>query len=59
MESLANPEDFINAPIEVIYALMKHENPYYKLAGNVFLGYFEEFCARRFGKRLNLPTGEG
>lgn len=42
LESLANPEDFKKAPIEIIYALMKHENPYYKLAGYVFLGYYEE-----------------
>jgi tetratricopeptide (TPR) repeat protein len=42
LESLANPEDFKKAPIEIIYSLMKHENSYYKLAGYVFLGYLEE-----------------
>lgn len=42
LESMANPEDFKDAPIDVIYTLMRHKNPYYKLAGNVFLGYFEE-----------------
>lgn len=43
LESLANPEDFKRAPVEIIYSLRHHENPYYKLAGNVFLGYFEEY----------------
>jgi len=42
LESLANPDDFKKAPIEIIYSLMKHENVYYKLAGYVFLGYYEE-----------------
>ncbi len=42
LESLANPVDFRNAPLEVIYALTKDENPYYKLPGYVFLGYYEE-----------------
>lgn len=42
LESLANPRDFRDAPLEVIYALLTHENPYYKLAGYVFLGYYEE-----------------
>ncbi|MEQ9404277.1 MAG: hypothetical protein RIM99_11855 [Cyclobacteriaceae bacterium] len=42
LESLANPNDFKNAPVEIIYSLTQHENSYYKLAGNVFLGYFEE-----------------
>ncbi len=63
MESLANPEDFQKAPIEVIYALMKHENPYYKLAGNVFLGYFEEVVIKNdakaeFAYRQGLSYGE-
>ena len=43
LESLANPQDFKRAPVEVIYSLTQHENPYYKLAGNVFLGYLEEY----------------
>lgn len=42
LESLANPEDFKDAPLFTIYKLMIHDNPYYKLAGNVFLGYYEE-----------------
>ena len=42
VESLANPEDFKNAPLEVIYSLIKNPSPYYKLAGYVFLGYYEE-----------------
>lgn len=42
LESIANPQDITNAPIELIYSLMQHENPYYKLAGYVFLGYYEE-----------------
>ncbi|MEP5613301.1 MAG: hypothetical protein ABJP45_13700 [Cyclobacteriaceae bacterium] len=42
LESLANPQDFEKAPIEIIYSLMHHENLYYKLAGYVFLGYYEE-----------------
>jgi hypothetical protein len=42
LESLANPEDFKNAPLDVIYSLITHDSPYYKLAGYVFLGYFEE-----------------
>lgn len=42
LESLANPIDFRNAPLEMIYSLLTHDNPYYKLAGYVFLGYYEE-----------------
>ncbi|MFK7952033.1 MAG: hypothetical protein AB8B73_04250 [Ekhidna sp.] len=42
IESLANPVDFRKVPLEVIYSLIVHENPYYKLAGFVFLGYYEE-----------------
>ncbi|WP_420577559.1 hypothetical protein [Ekhidna sp.] len=42
LESLANPKDFQNVPIDMIYALIKHDSPYYRLAGYVFLGYFEE-----------------
>lgn len=42
LESLANPVDFRNAPLKMIYSLITHENPYYKLAGYVFLGYYEE-----------------
>jgi len=42
LESIANPIDFINAPLEQIYYLIKHESPYYRLAGNAFLGYYLE-----------------
>ena len=42
LESLANPTDFKEVPISLIYTLITHESPYYKLAGYVFLGYFEE-----------------
>ncbi|MBC6425977.1 MAG: hypothetical protein GDA51_05815 [Ekhidna sp.] len=42
LESLANPKDFNIAPIKMINDLMNHENDYYKLAGHVFLGYYEE-----------------
>ncbi|MEQ9007161.1 MAG: hypothetical protein RLP12_04715, partial [Ekhidna sp.] len=42
VESLANPTDFKNAPVDIIYDLITHESSYFKLAGYVFLGYFEE-----------------
>lgn len=42
LESMANPSDFKDAPLTTIYALISHESPYYKLAGYVFLGYYEE-----------------
>lgn len=42
LESLAGPKGFENPPLEIIYDLIKHDSPYYKLAGYVFLGYFEE-----------------
>lgn len=42
LESLANPSDFKDAPLTTIYSLITHKNPYYKMAGYVFLGYFEE-----------------
>ena len=42
LEALANPEDFKDAPLQMIYALIRHNSPYYKLAGYVFLGYYEE-----------------
>lgn len=63
LESLANPEDFKRAPVEVIYALTQHKNPYYKLAGNVFLGYFEEVVVgnnenAEFAYREGLKYGE-
>lgn len=63
LESLANPSDFKNVPIEVIYSLITHESPYYKLAGYVFLGYFEEKIVLNQEKaelayRLGLEYGE-
>jgi len=63
LESMANPEDFKNAPITMIYSLIRHENPYYKLAGNVFLGYFEEqvigsMKKAEFAYREGLEFGE-
>ena len=63
MESLANPEDFKNAPLEVIYSLITHESPYYKLAGYVFLGYLEEKIIKNqekaeYAYRKGLEYGE-
>ena len=42
LESIANPKDFQNAPLSMINSLINHENLYYKLAGYIFLGYYEE-----------------
>lgn len=42
LESLANPTDFESAPIDFIEAMVHHPNDYYKLAGNVFWGYYYE-----------------
>ena len=42
LESLANPRDFGEVPLNMIYSLIAHDNSYYKLAGYVFLGYYEE-----------------
>ncbi|MEP0987693.1 hypothetical protein [Ekhidna sp.] len=63
LESLANPEDFKSVPIDVIYSLITHESPYYKLAGYVFLGYFEEKIVKNAEKaeyayRLGLKYGQ-
>ncbi len=63
MESLANPSDFENAPKEVLYSLITHESPYYKLAGYVFLGYLEEKIIgnqkkAEYAYRLGLEYGE-
>ena len=63
LESIASPEDFKNAQIEMIYSLMKHESPYYKLAGYVFLGYFEEMVVGSKEKaekayRIGLSYGD-
>lgn len=50
LESLANEEDFKKAPLQMIYTLIKHDNAYYKLAGYVFLGYYEEVIIRNRSK---------
>lgn len=42
LESLANPTDFKEVSMMMLYSLITHENDYYKLAGYVFLGYYEE-----------------
>ncbi len=42
LESLVHPVDFRNAPLQMIHELQKHQNLYYRLAGNVFRGYYEE-----------------
>lgn len=42
LESLANPQDFSDVSIQMIQSLVTHQSPYYKLAGYVFLGYYEE-----------------
>lgn len=63
LEAMANPEDFAKAPLQMIYSLISHENPYYKLAGYVFLGYFEEVVIENtekaeFAYRKALAFGE-
>ncbi|MEO9483764.1 MAG: hypothetical protein ABJG47_09980 [Ekhidna sp.] len=63
LESLANPLDFKNAPIDMIYSLIVHESAYYKLAGYVFLGYFEEKIVKNqkkaeYAYRLGLEFGD-
>ncbi|WP_144017407.1 hypothetical protein [Ekhidna lutea] len=63
LESLANPTDFKQAPIDIIYSLIKHESPYYKLAGYVFLGYLEEKIIKNqkkaeYAYRLALDYGK-
>ncbi|WP_420316224.1 hypothetical protein [Ekhidna sp.] len=63
LESLANPEDFATAPLDDIHAMITHESPYYKLAGYVFLGYFEEKIIKNkekaeYAYRLGLEYGE-
>ena len=63
MESLANPEDFKSAPVEVIYSLITNDSPYYKLAGYVFLGYLEEKVIKNqekaeYAYRKGLEYGE-
>lgn len=62
LESLANPTDFKRVPTEMIHSLITHESPYYKLAGYVFLGYFEEKVIKNqkkaeYAYRLGLEYG--
>jgi len=42
LESLANERDFQLAPLEMIHELTHNPSSYYKLAGYVFQGYYEE-----------------
>ncbi|MEO9871879.1 hypothetical protein [Ekhidna sp.] len=63
LESLANPTDFKKVPINLIYSLIKHKSPYYKLAGYVFLGYLEEVIIgnekkAEYAYRLGLKYGD-
>lgn len=63
LESLANPQDFKDISSSIIYSLIAHESPYYKLAGYVFLGYLEEAIVQNVEKaehayRLGLEYGE-
>ncbi len=63
LESLANTEDFKGAPLQMIYALLRHPSPYYNLAGYVFLGYYEEVVIQNkekaeFAYRKGLKFGE-
>lgn len=63
LESLANPDDFKHAPLDMILELVGHENPYYKLAGYVFLGYFKEkvdhnLVKSEFAYRKGLQYGD-
>ena len=53
LESLANPKDFKHVPTDVIDALITHQSPYYKLAGYVFSGYFEEKIVQNMEKAEN------
>ena len=46
LESLIDAGDFKrHASLDMIHSLVRHHDPYYKLAGNVFLGYFRENVA--------------
>lgn len=63
LESLANPEDFKEVPLFMIYSLVTHENSYYKLAGYVFLGYYQEEIMKNkeraeYAYRKGLAFGE-
>jgi tetratricopeptide (TPR) repeat protein len=62
LESLANPDDFGRVPPILIYSLITHESSYYKLAGYVFLGYYEESVVKNpekaeFAYRKGLEYG--
>ena len=63
LESLANLRDFNTAPMKMINDLIDHKNNYYKLAGSVFLGYYEEVVNGNYLKaeiayRKGLAFGE-
>lgn len=63
LESLANATDFYKAPATMLFQLMTHQNPYYKLAGFVFLGYYNETVIGNMEKaeyayRKGLEYGE-
>lgn len=47
LESMANPEDFRYVDVNDILSLSSHDSEYYKLAGNVFLGYHLEVIQNR------------
>ena len=42
LESMANPSDFKRVSPEMIGELEAHESPYYRLAGAIFEGYYQE-----------------
>lgn len=42
LESMANPVDFQAVEMDLLNSLTDHPNPYYKLAGSVFKGYYCE-----------------
>lgn len=50
IESIANPEDFQNAPLDIILKLKQHRKPYYKMAGYVFQGYYDEVVIKDSSK---------
>lgn len=63
LESMANKDDFENAPLDLIHSLIRHKSSYYKLAGYVFLGYWEEMVSGDMQKaedayRAGLSYGE-
>ena len=60
---MANPIDFRHVPLNMIHSLIAHDNAYYKLAGYIFLGYYEEKILENQEKaeyiyRLGLEYGD-